>query len=123
MHSIFYSFAVLAWFTYFTAKTLAANVNTSVPLRIMALGASVTFGIGSTTGDSYRKDLRDLLVGNGSRVEFVGSMKHGNFADDAVEATPGFVISQIAASADANVSPFEFALFLYINIWFWLACF
>jgi hypothetical protein len=70
----------------------------------MSLGASVTFGVGSTTGDSYRKDLQDLLVANNNTVEYVGSMNNGNFTDNAVEATPGFVISQIAASANTAVS-------------------
>ncbi|KZL73485.1 gdsl-like lipase acylhydrolase [Colletotrichum incanum] len=74
-----------------------------VPLRIMALGASVTFGTGSTTGDSYRKDLQDLLVTQGINVTYVGTQANGNFANNAVEATPGFKINQIALSADQAV--------------------
>lgn len=97
--------AVLAWLAYFNVSTTAESINsTSVPFRIMALGASVTFGTGSTTGDSYRKDLQDLLVANNNSVEYVGTKKNGNFTDNAVEATPGFVISQIAAAANAAVS-------------------
>ncbi|KAK3324401.1 SGNH hydrolase-type esterase domain-containing protein [Cercophora scortea] len=88
----------------FVASSLAANTTTS--LRIMPLGASVTFGVGSTTGDSYRKDLRDLLVQAGYQVNLVGQQKHGSFADNAVEATPGFVISQIAASAHTATPAF-----------------
>lgn len=72
-----------------------------VPLRIMSLGASVTFGTGSSTGNSYRKDLRDMLVAAGQTVNFVGTSENGNFTDKQVEATPGFVISQIAAAASA----------------------
>ncbi|KAL0942042.1 gdsl-like lipase acylhydrolase [Colletotrichum truncatum] len=75
----------------------------AVPLRIMALGASVTFGTGSTTGNSYRKDLQDLLVAKGMSVTFVGTRANGNFPDNAVEATGGFKINQIAASADKAV--------------------
>jgi lysophospholipase L1-like esterase len=74
-----------------------------VPLRIMPLGASVTFGTGSSTGNSYRKDLRDLLVAANQTVNMVGSTKNGNFTDNDVEATPGFVIYQIAASAAASI--------------------
>ncbi|KAK3687971.1 SGNH hydrolase-type esterase domain-containing protein [Podospora appendiculata] len=92
---------MVSWFVLLVAAlaapSLAANITT--PLRIMPLGASVTFGVGSTTGDSYRKDLRDLLIQAGYQVSLVGQQKHGNFADNAVEATPGFVISQITASA------------------------
>lgn len=76
----------------FTAPAAAAN------LRIMPVGASVTFGVGSTTGNSYRKDLRDALVQAGHTVTMVGQQRHGNFDNNEVEATPGFVISQIATS-------------------------
>jgi len=104
MPSFPFLFAVLAWFACLNVSTAAANLNTtSVPLRIMALGASVTFGVGSTTGDSYRKDLEDLLKANGDTVEYVGTRRNGNFSDNAVEATSGFVISQIAASANTAV--------------------
>lgn len=75
----------------------------AVPLRIMALGASVTFGTGSTTGNSYRKDLQDLLVAQGMTLSYVGTRANGNFADNAVEATGGFRIAQIADSADKAV--------------------
>ncbi|KAK3390724.1 SGNH hydrolase-type esterase domain-containing protein [Podospora didyma] len=64
----------------------------------MAAGASVTFGVGSTTGNSYRKDLRDMLVQAGHAVNFVGQHKNGNFADNEVEATSGFVMAQIAGA-------------------------
>ncbi|KAK2041107.1 GDSL-like Lipase/Acylhydrolase [Colletotrichum somersetense] len=74
-----------------------------VPLRIMSLGASVTFGVGSTTGDSYRKDLQDLLVSQGMNVTYVGTKANGDFTNNAVEATPGFKINQIAAAADKAV--------------------
>lgn len=76
------------------------------PLRILALGASVTFGTGSSTGNSYRKDLRDMLVGAGQTVDFVGEFANGNFTNRQVEATPGFVISQIAGAAGKAVPEF-----------------
>lgn len=79
---------------------ISARQAAPVPLRIMALGASVTFGTGSSTGDSYRKDLRDMLVTSGSTVNFVGQSTNGNFTNHQVEATPGFVISQIADAAN-----------------------
>ena len=65
----------------------------------MPLGASVTYGVGSSTGNSYRKDLRDMLAQDGHQVDFVGRRKNGNFSDNRVEATSGFVIAQIAAAA------------------------
>ncbi|KAK3319424.1 SGNH hydrolase-type esterase domain-containing protein [Apodospora peruviana] len=84
-----------------------AQNTTAIPLRIMPLGASVTFGVGSSTGNSYRKDLRDLLTQQGGhQVNMVGTHKHGAFADNEVEATSGFVIAQIAASAQVATPKF-----------------
>lgn len=73
----------------------------------MSVGASVTFGVGSTTGNSYRKDLEDLITTDGGTVQYVGTRKNGNFADNAVEATNGFVIAQIGAATRAAVSLLE----------------
>lgn len=84
-------------------SVLVSGQDAAVPLRIMPLGASVTFGTGSTTGNSYRKNLRDLLVAANQTVNMVGSKTNGDFTDNNVEATPGFVISQIADSAAASV--------------------
>ncbi|KAK0643781.1 GDSL-like Lipase/Acylhydrolase [Cercophora newfieldiana] len=90
-----------------TALTLAIHFATAaIPLRILPVGASVTFGVGSTTGNSYRKDLRDTLTAAGHQVNFVGRNRNGNFADNNVEATSGFVISQISASARAAAPMF-----------------
>ncbi|KAF2726615.1 SGNH hydrolase [Polyplosphaeria fusca] len=88
------------------ASTALAVNTTSTPFRIMAAGASVTFGVGSTTGDSYRKDFQDLMTANGMSVDYVGTKKHGNFSNNAVEATSGFVISQIAAALHTAVPKF-----------------
>lgn len=85
---------------------LAANTTTT-PVRIMAIGASVTFGVGSTTGDSYRKDLQDLMVAAGMTVSYVGAQTNGNFSNNAVEATSGAVISQIAAAAAIAVPQYK----------------
>lgn len=80
-------------------------------LRIMPLGASVTFGIGSSTGNSYRKDLADLLLANGSfsNITYVGDFTNGDInsfasSSNRVEATPGFTLSQIADLA-RNATP------------------
>ncbi len=73
----------------------------------MPLGASVTFGVGSSTGNSYRKDLRDALVASGFEVNMVGQKKNGKFVDNDVEATSGFVIAQIADSSKKAVPMFK----------------
>jgi lysophospholipase L1-like esterase len=74
----------------------------------MPLGASVTYGVGSSTGNSYRKALRDLLLAAAgdagvAAVDFVGSVRHGDFADADVEAYSGYTISQIAGKAAGAV--------------------
>lgn len=79
-----------------------------MPLRILPVGASVTFGVGSTMGDSYRKDLLDLLKAQGTTAEMVGSKQHGkDFANNQVEATSGFVIAQIAKSVQTAAPKFR----------------
>ncbi|KAH8679571.1 SGNH hydrolase-type esterase domain-containing protein [Tricladium varicosporioides] len=99
---------MLAWFFFLNGCALAASVNsTSIPFRIMSVGASVTFGVGSTTGNSYRKDLEDLITADGGMVQYVGTKKNGNFADNAVEATSGFVIAQIGAATRAAAPKFK----------------
>jgi len=104
MASFSHIFAVLACFAFFHGSEVAASNSRLVHFRIMPLGASVTFGVGSTTGDSYRKDLEDLLLANGNTVTYVGTNKNGNFTDNAVEAVSGFVISQISTLANTAVS-------------------
>ncbi|KAK0636773.1 GDSL-like Lipase/Acylhydrolase [Bombardia bombarda] len=83
----------------FAAQPLGLLSLSPVPLRILPLGASVTFGVGSTTGNSYRKNLRDTLRSSGHAVNIVGRHQSGEFIDNDVEATSGFVIDQIADAA------------------------
>ncbi|WP_130512843.1 SGNH/GDSL hydrolase family protein [Krasilnikovia cinnamomea] len=72
----------------------------AAPLRIMPLGDSITYGVGSLTVDSYREDLRRRLTAAGLSVDFVGSQASGRGADRDNEGHPGWTIQQIAAQAD-----------------------
>ncbi|CAN8102787.1 unnamed protein product [Discula destructiva] len=69
----------------------------SVPLRIMSLGASVTFGPTSSIDNSYKESLRDMLVASGSTVEFVGELDYTN---PQVQGQDGLSISQVADLAN-----------------------
>ncbi|KAJ7159679.1 lipolytic enzyme [Mycena filopes] len=69
--------------------------------RIMPLGASITFGTGSTDGNGYRADLYNLLAADGNTVNMVGSQKGGTFLDPDNEGYPGFIISQVDAKGVA----------------------
>lgn len=74
-------------------------------LRIMPLGASITFGLKSSDGNGYRDRLQDLLIKSGTRnVEYVGSRRSGNMANNAVEGWPGLRIDQVLPKAQASVA-------------------
>jgi lysophospholipase L1-like esterase len=65
------------------------------PLRIMPLGASMTAGRDSTTGNGYRKDLLDKLEADGNNVTYVGTQFYGTMADNVCEAYPGYTIERV----------------------------
>ncbi|KAI1085208.1 carbohydrate esterase family 3 protein [Whalleya microplaca] len=79
------------------------SVAGGLPLRIMALGASITFGEGSTDGNGYRSDLRTALVNAGNTVNMVGSKPNGTMKDNDTEGWPGFIVDQVREKADASV--------------------
>ena len=54
-----------------------------VPLRILPLGASLTWGLLSESGNGYRKPLRDALRFDGWEVDMVGSRNNGTMEDNA----------------------------------------
>jgi len=64
-------------------------------LRILPLGASITAGKDSSTGDGYRKDLQDRLERDGNNVTYVGTRFYGTMADNACEAYPGYTIERV----------------------------
>lgn len=74
-----------------------------VPLRIMPLGASITWGLESTDGNGYREAVRQRLVDGGNRVDMVGSRRHGKMRDNDNEGWPGFVVDEVYAKANLSV--------------------
>ncbi|KAL2133066.1 hypothetical protein VTI74DRAFT_2970 [Chaetomium olivicolor] len=70
-----------------------------IPLRILPLGASITYGVGSSTGNGYRGPLRDQLTAAGNPVNMVGSRQAGTMRDNDVEGWPGLRIEQVYAKA------------------------
>ncbi|KAK1752312.1 family 3 putative carbohydrate esterase [Echria macrotheca] len=87
----------------------------AVPLRIMPLGASITYGQASSDGNGYRGSLRDQLTSAGNVVNMVGSRQHGTMKDNDVEGWPGFRIDQVQAKARDSVPKFKPNVFL-INV-------
>src|ERR1700712_4085517 len=72
-----------------------------VPLRILPLGDSITFGFLSTDGNGYRQDLLTML--SGTQVQYIGSIRAGNMTDNFNEGHSGAVISQIAGFANQSL--------------------
>ncbi len=80
-----------------TATLTAVDKPSSIDARIMPLGDSITYGIGSTPSglNGYRKPLYQMLTENGYNVEFVGSQFNGDFNDCDHEGYPGWFSYQI----------------------------
>ncbi|KAH9845288.1 carbohydrate esterase family 3 protein [Teratosphaeria destructans] len=65
------------------------------PLRLLAIGDSLTEGVGSTASNGWRQQLSWNLTNAGNAVEFIGSLRHGNFSDNAHAGYGGKSISEI----------------------------
>lgn len=73
----------------------------------MPIGASITNGVGSSTGNGYRQFLQDNLVGAGFQVDFVGSQQSGDMADRDNEGYPGARIDEVQNRAAGAVQAFR----------------
>lgn len=62
-----------------------SGTDSKVSLRILPLGASLTWGLLSPSGNGYRKHLRDQLRYDGWEVNMVGSKSNGNMTDNVCE--------------------------------------
>src|SRR3954466_3982352 len=71
------------------------------PLRLMPLGDSITWGVGSPSGNSYRGFLGNKLTAEGHTLDFVGSGRNGTMSDPDNEGHSGWRIDQIAGIADS----------------------
>ncbi|WSX96080.1 NPP1 family protein [Streptomyces goshikiensis] len=77
---------------------------TGAHLRVMPLGDSITYGVGSSTKSSYRADLWKFLKAHTGDVAFVGSQQSGSLPDDDHEGYPGRRIDQVASIAHCTVA-------------------
>ncbi|KAI0857102.1 carbohydrate esterase family 3 protein [Xylaria cubensis] len=76
-------------------------------LRIMPLGASITYGYLSSDGNGYRQALRDQIVAYGNDVNMVGSRRNGTMEDNDVEGWPGDIIDQVHTKANAALPKYK----------------
>ncbi|GAW16614.1 hypothetical protein ANO14919_060470 [Xylariales sp. No.14919] len=76
-------------------------------LRLMPLGGSITYGVGSSDGNGYRKLLYEALTSSGFKVTMLGSRKTGTMDSGSHEGWRGFKINEIhekgVKSAKAHV--------------------
>ncbi|SCF21755.1 Repeat domain-containing protein [Micromonospora haikouensis] len=77
-----------------------------VPLRVMPMGDSITYGVGSSTGAGYRVGLYSDLTAQGGRIEFVGSQRSGP-APNAHQGHSGWLIGDIAGIADSMLNTYR----------------
>ncbi|KAK5123767.1 hypothetical protein LTR85_002403 [Meristemomyces frigidus] len=76
------------------------SIEGGMTLNIMPTGASITFGINSSDGNGYRKDLENLLAGN--PVNLIGTQHGGTMSDNACEGYPGKRIGQVDSIIEGN---------------------
>ncbi|MFG2574105.1 ricin-type beta-trefoil lectin domain protein [Streptomyces sp. NPDC048481] len=81
----------------FAERTAAAPT----ALRLMPLGDSITWGVGSPSGNSYRDFLGTRLAADGHALDFVGSGRNGTMSDPDNEGHSGWRIDQIDGIADS----------------------
>ncbi|MCJ1424506.1 hypothetical protein MMC29_002394 [Sticta canariensis] len=75
-------------------KAKRTDVAPGMELRIMPLGASITYGSHSSDGNGYRCPLAENL--SGTKLRFIGSVQSGNMADNYNEGHPGATIRDTA---------------------------
>ncbi|CAG9986901.1 unnamed protein product [Clonostachys byssicola] len=72
-------------------------------LRLMPLGGSVTYGVGSSTGNGYREFLRAKLDAHGYNPVLVGSRKSGSMSNNENEGWRGYRLDQIDKKVRSSV--------------------
>jgi lysophospholipase L1-like esterase len=100
--------AVLAAAALVAPARPAAAAVAARPIRIMPLGDSITWGVGSPSTSSYRAALWDRLTAQaGYAVDFVGSQRSGALPDTDNEGHSGWRIDEIAANVDGWLGTYQ----------------
>jgi lysophospholipase L1-like esterase len=89
------------------AGVTPASAAPTTPLRLMPLGDSITWGVGSSTGNGYRAPLWNELAADGHPLDFVGTLRGGSMSDPDNEGHSGYRIDQIDALTDAALSRYR----------------
>ncbi|AHH99332.1 FG-GAP-like repeat-containing protein [Kutzneria albida] len=90
---------------------LAGSPSAPAPLpvvRVMPLGDSITFGVGSSTGAGYRLPLSQAQAGQSNyRLDLVGSVRAGQLSDPDNEGHSGWMINDIAGQVDVWLATYR----------------
>ncbi|MFF5958239.1 ricin-type beta-trefoil lectin domain protein [Streptomyces luteogriseus] len=89
------------------AGVAPASAASDTPLRVMPLGDSITWGVGSGTGNGYRGPLWNRLAAEGHPLDFVGTVRNGSMSDPDNEGHSGYRVNEIAALADASLTRYR----------------
>ncbi|KAI0423960.1 carbohydrate esterase family 3 protein [Xylaria sp. FL1042] len=92
---------------FVVTRRSSAGFAKGIWLRIMPLGASISYGLTSSDGNGYRKFLRDQIVDYGNPVNMVGSRRNGTMDDNDVEGWPGYIIDQVHTKANTAVPKYK----------------
>ncbi|MGW2638424.1 ricin-type beta-trefoil lectin domain protein [Streptomyces sp. NPDC001348] len=87
----------------FTGQAAAAPT----ALRLMPMGDSITWGVGSPSGNGYRGFLWNQLSADGHTLDFVGSGRAGTMPDPDNEGHSGWRIDQITGIADSVLARYR----------------
>ncbi|GLY93033.1 SGNH/GDSL hydrolase family protein [Actinoplanes sp. NBRC 103695] len=91
-----------------SAATVPAVADVRTPVRILPLGDSITYGLGSERLGSYRVELARRLASAGIAVDLVGSHASGpRGADQDNEGHSGWRIDQIAERAPGWIAAYQ----------------
>ncbi|MFF1605269.1 ricin-type beta-trefoil lectin domain protein [Streptomyces mirabilis] len=90
-----------------TGTEVPSSAAAPAALRVMPLGDSITWGVGSPSGNSYRDFLGSQLAAEGHTVDFVGSGRNGTMSDPDNEGHSGWRIDQIAGIADSVLARYR----------------
>ncbi|MET9697815.1 ricin-type beta-trefoil lectin domain protein [Streptomyces sp. NPDC006529] len=90
-----------------TTGATSASAASSTPLRVMPMGDSITWGVGSSTDNGYRNALWSKLAADGHPLDFVGTLRGGSMADPDNEGHQGYRIHQVAELADASLTRYR----------------
>ncbi|WP_279631408.1 SGNH/GDSL hydrolase family protein [Streptomyces aquilus] len=89
------------------AGVTPASAASTTPLRVMPIGDSITWGVGSSTGNGYRAPLWDKLSTDGHPLDFVGTGRAGSMSDPDNEGHSGYKIHQVSALTDASLTRYR----------------